>query len=281
MDIRKRKPSPETDAVTATPLSPACRQAGRRGERSRPVFTQSLYQWFISSLATILWFTPAMIICKFQPNLTLKFIRNWCRTQLKIFDIHLSVIDRNGGQYGSPPYLYLMLNQTSLIETIIIGYVIPTDFKLVTNIEWALLPFVGWLMWLRGSVVIIRQWPAQAKLGVERAARRMRRGDNFYMSIEGIRTKSSGLNPYKKGPAVLAITAQATIVPIIIHGAREILPHGEWRVNRGKVKAILCETVSTAGLSCENRGELVQRLRLIAEKELQGEGREGNGNRGG
>jgi 1-acyl-sn-glycerol-3-phosphate acyltransferase len=161
-----------------------------------------------------------------------------------------------------------MLNQTSLIETFTVHYVLPTSFKIFMNIEYALIPFVGWLPWLMGGVVIIRQWSKQARKGLEKAAQRIRNGNSFYMSIEGVRSPAAGLNPYKKGSAILAISAQTTIIPIVIYDARKILPYGEWRVKGGNVEIVLCQAIPTTGLKYEDRDELTRRLRSIAEIEL-------------
>ncbi len=217
---------------------------------------------------TALWLGPALLVCKVAPCLSERLLRGCATRQLRIFGVRVKVTDRNDGRYGSPPYLYVLLNQTSLIETFIIQHSLPTPFNVLTNIEYALLPFVGWIVWLSGGVVIVRQWARQARRGVEKAAERMRSGRNFYMSIEGIRTPTPGLNPYKKGAVVLAIKARATIVPIVIHGAREILPYGEWRVRPGEVEVILCPAVPTSDLIYEDRNDLVGRLRLVAESEL-------------
>src|SRR5437868_2642396 len=96
----------------------------------------------------------------------------------------------------------------------------------------------------------------------------MEENRSCYISIEGKRSFDGSLSDYKKGCAVLAISTAATIVPIIFHGAREVLPHGEWRVRPGKIQMILCEKISTVGLNYEDRNSLTSKLRTIAELEL-------------
>lgn len=240
------------------------RSKNDRVKKLTPEFLASLGRWSASALVTLLWLTPVMILARIARQISTKLLKGWCRIQLRIFGIEVKVTDRNRGQYHSPPYLYLILNQTSLSETFIINFILPTDFKVFMNIGFAFLPLIGWLYWILGGVVVIRQWPRQSRRAMEKAARLLRAGDSFYMSIEGRRSPDGKLSPYKKGPAILAISSQAKIVPIVIHGAREVLPFGEWRIRPGKVEAVLCDAIPTDRLILEDREELVNGLRRIA-----------------
>jgi 1-acyl-sn-glycerol-3-phosphate acyltransferase len=226
--------------------------------------------WLAASAVTVLWLAPAVLLAKISRKTSLKLVKQWCRIELKIFGIKVAVTDRNHGRYCSPPYLYVILNQTSLSETWIVNSLLPTDFKAFMNIEFALIPLIGWLLWALGGVVIVRQWPSQSRQGMDKAERLLRAGGNLYMSIEGKRSPDGRLQPYKKGPAVLAIASKATIVPIVIHGAREVWPFGEWRVKPGKLEVVFCETISADALGPKDRHELTDRLRSIAERELAG-----------
>ncbi|MBI2082447.1 MAG: hypothetical protein HYT76_02665 [Deltaproteobacteria bacterium] len=113
---------------------------------------RSLIHWILSSIATLLWLTPALLLCRLAPKKSERLLKKWAETQLKIFGIEVTVEDRNKGQYNSPPYLYLLLNQTSLSETLIVNHVISEECYVLMNFGYALLPFIGWLTWLRGGV---------------------------------------------------------------------------------------------------------------------------------
>jgi 1-acyl-sn-glycerol-3-phosphate acyltransferase len=66
--------------------------------------------------------------------------------------------------------------------------------------------------------VIIRHLPNQAKKKFKKAESFLRKGGLVYLSIEGKRSFDGSLSPYKKGPALLAIQANAKIFPVIILG---------------------------------------------------------------
>lgn len=52
-------------------------------------------------------------------------------------------------------------------------------------------------------------FPARAAL--DRAAIRVKNGENCFISIEGRRSTDGSLSPYKRGVAVLAISAQGSM----------------------------------------------------------------------
>jgi len=93
-------------------------------------------------------------------------------------------------------------------------------------------------------------------------------GGNLWISIEGRRSKDGSLSPYKKGPVILAMQAQAKIVPVLIHGTGNCLPRGKWRISPGKVTIRFLEVIPTENMQYEDRDKLVNILRTLAEKEL-------------
>ena len=58
------------------------------------------------------------------------------------------------------------------------------------------------------------------------AAKEVTAGKNVVVFPEGTRGHDYSLRPFKKGPFVLAIAAQAPVVPVLVYGAREVMPKG-------------------------------------------------------
>lgn len=86
---------------------------------------------------------------------------------------------------------------------------------------------------------------------------------------EGKRSKDGLLSAYKKGPVVLAIKAKARIIPIVVHGSKNCLPYGEWKIRPGKVIIKFLKEIPSAGLRYEDRNLVIDQLRELAEKEMQ------------
>ncbi|HEX6966286.1 MAG TPA: lysophospholipid acyltransferase family protein, partial [Gemmatimonadaceae bacterium] len=90
------------------------------------------------------------------------------------------------------------------------------------------------------------------------AAKQIEGGTSVVVYPEGTRGRSYALRPFKKGPFVLAIAAQVPIVPVIIHGTREIQGKGELGVHAGTAELTFLEPVPTTGMTYDDRDRLMQ-----------------------
>jgi 1-acyl-sn-glycerol-3-phosphate acyltransferase len=168
----------------------------------------------------------------------------WGRSLVRLYDVDVRLTDRNLGtphalNLANGPYLMVLLNQCSLLEapTFPSAHYFPSSFFM--NWEYCAIPFLGWNSWLTG-ISIDRANSNSAQAGADEAIRLMRDENvSFYMSIEGRRSEDGGLCPYKRGAAVMAISAGATIVPIISKNMRTLLPFGDWRVRPGQMEIIM------------------------------------------
>ena len=87
------------------------------------------------------------------------------------------------------------------------------------------------------------------------------------MSIEGRRSKNGSLSQFKKGPVVMAIRAQAKIVPVIINGTKEVLGYGNYRIQSGKVVVRLLKMIYTNEVKYEDRDVILNELVALSERE--------------
>lgn len=233
----------------------------------RPPFWPSATRWLASSVSSALHFMALLLVSPFSRPAAWNIFRHWGRTAFRIFHITVSVRDDNNGNPGPNPHLYVWLNQSSLVDPFALVQVLP-PFYSVGNIEYAVMPFVGWAIVPLRFVVIVRQWKQQAIAGIERASRRLASGETWLISAEGARTADGKLLPFKKGPVVMAIKAQATVIPVAIQGARAVMPAGEWRIRPGHIEVHLLRALPTSGLKYADRDVLFQDLRKVAEQEL-------------
>jgi 1-acyl-sn-glycerol-3-phosphate acyltransferase len=211
-------------------------------------------------------YLAAALVGLFTHDTGCRIFRAWNRFYLQLFDIDMTVEDMNppGSLHGC---VFVVLNQSSLLDTLITETVVPLPASGVTNIEYALVPFFGWICFVF-SWVIVRQWPWQAKRALQKISGYLQGGGNILISIEGRRSIDGTLSPYKKGPIVMALQAQARIVPVFLQGVKDCMPYGAWRVREGRVVVKFLETISTEGLEYEDRDTLLDYLRAIAQREL-------------
>ncbi|MDY7228346.1 lysophospholipid acyltransferase family protein [Hyalangium rubrum] len=229
----------------------------------------------VAALVTAGLMTVSSVAYPFSKQGAYHLRKVWGRALLRIFGVRLRVEDRNRGAYERPPYLFVLMNQTSLLEAISISAVAPVPMNAFLNIEFGLIPFLGWGVWLQGGVMVVRQWAAQAKRAAHKANQLLQRGNSFAISIEGRRSPTGALLPYKKGPVIMALTTGARIVPLYMVDARRLWPYGEWRVRPGELTAVLGTPVSLEGRALEERDIIVAELEALARAELSRQGYSG------
>ena len=186
---------------------------------------------------------------------------------LSIFGVSVRLELEEGLEEKPEGAVFPILNHVSLLDPILSPIVGHRPFRGVVNFEFTLMPFVGWLS-LFSSFVLFRQMPSQSRKTIERAVSFIKKGGNVCSTIEGVRSKDGTLSPFKKGPIVMAIKAQAPISPLVMYGSREVLPYGSAYIRPGKVLIKMLKPISTVGFDYEDRDQFVEYLEQVARMEL-------------
>src|SRR5205085_8876530 len=79
-----------------------------------------------------------------------------------------------------------------------------------------------------GFIPIDRRNKEAAMRSIEAGAASIRAGHSFLIFPEGTRSRTAELLPFKKGGFVMAIQAQAPVVPIAVQGGRDSMRKGSW-----------------------------------------------------
>ncbi len=148
-------------------------------------------------------------------------------------------------------------NHVSWYDIFAIASVLPR-YTFVAKAELRNIPIFGWGAEGAGVVFLARENRKSAFEAYETVARKIGDGLSVVVCPEGTRGESYGLRPFKKGPFVMAIAAGAPVVPIVVHGAREVMAKGSFRVRPGTVHVHLLEPVPTTGYDYEHRHDLIR-----------------------
>ena len=92
---------------------------------------------------------------------------------------------------------------------------------------------------------------------IEHGAQSIRQGNSFLIFPEGTRSRTSQLLPFKKGGFIMAIKAQAPIVPVAVQGGRDAMRRGSWIIRPVTVSVRVGEPIATIGYTLEQRNELI------------------------
>ena len=114
---------------------------------------------------------------------------------------------------------------------------------------------------LAGFVPLERNNRDQSLPAIERAADALRGGSSFMIFPEGTRSRTGALLPFKKGGFIMAIKAQAPVVPTAIVGARDAMHKGSFVIQPVTVTVKFSAPVETRGLSLDDRDRLSDEVR--------------------
>ncbi len=92
-------------------------------------------------------------------------------------------------------------------------------------------------------------------------AESIRAGNSFLIFPEGTRSPTDDLLPFKKGGFIMAIMAQAPIVPVAIQGGRAAMRKGSRVIQPVQVSIRLGAPIETAGVALENRDQIIAQVR--------------------
>src|SRR5688572_628909 len=126
-------------------------------------------------------------------------------------------------------------------------------YRFVAKAELFRIPLFGPAARRAGTIPIQRENRKAAFQAYDEAAREIRGGASVVVCPEGTRGESYSLRPFKKGPFVLAIAAEAPIVPVVLYGTREVQRKGSFVIRSGTVHVHFLEEIPTAGLTYDDR----------------------------
>lgn len=150
-----------------------------------------------------------------------------------------------------PPVLFLALHER---------------LHVLFKAELQKLPVLGRVMVKGGFVPVERDRREASMASIDRAAGSIREGNSFLIFPEGTRSRTSELLPFKKGGFIMAIKAQAPIVPVAVSGGRAAMQKGSWYVRPVMVSVKIGEPVETAGYTLDDRDALIEVVRQRIEE---------------
>ncbi len=130
------------------------------------------------------------------------------------------------------------------------------------------LPVLVWAFDAAGFVPIERANREQSLPAMDRAAQSLAAGNSFFVFPEGTRSRTGELLPFKKGGFLMAIAAQAPVVPVTVSGGRDAMRKGSLIIRPVTVTVDFGLPIATSGLTAEDRDVLIGRVRAAIEARL-------------
>jgi 1-acyl-sn-glycerol-3-phosphate acyltransferase len=152
-------------------------------------------------------------------------------------------------------------NHESNVDPPVLFQALHKRLHVLFKAELTKLPVLGKVMVAGGFVPVERDKREASMASIERAAESIRSGNSFLIFPEGTRSRTSEMLPFKKGGFIMAIKAQAPIVPVAVSGGRSAMQKGSWFVRPVMVDVKIGEPVETAGMRVDDRDDLIEIVR--------------------
>ena len=152
-------------------------------------------------------------------------------------------------------------NHQSNVDPPVLFQALHPRLHILYKAELRKIPVLGRVFEVGGFVAVQRENRDAAFASIEHAAESIRQGNTFLIFPEGTRSKTDELLPFKKGGLVMALRAQAPIVPVAVMGGRMAMQKGSAFVRPVKVTVRIGKPVETAGLTSGDRDALIEVVR--------------------
>ncbi|WP_419419525.1 lysophospholipid acyltransferase family protein [Legionella sp. D16C41] len=199
-------------------------------------------------------------------------INKWSTKLLNLIGVQYTVINPYNVAPKAGQATIIMCNHSSL-------YDIPLSFKAFPNHsirmlakkELSKVPIMGKGMTAAEFPFIDRKNRHQAIRDLAFTRQLMESGIVMWIAPEGTRSKTGKLASFKKGAFITAIEAKATIIPIGIRGAYNILPAKTMRFNLNqKAEIHIGKPIDAAKYTLENKDELITKVHQAIKELVEG-----------
>lgn len=195
-------------------------------------------QWVPFTARTISYGTISLALGPLTPerSASLWAMRKWCQSSARGLDI---AVEPSGLEHVPPPPFVYCSNHQSLLDVLVLGSVLPHDFKWAAKRSLLKIPFLGWHLKLAGHVPVERNSGARSAAEViHRFEAVLRQGKPLLVFPEGTRSEDGIVRPFKTGGFYAAVRAGVPVVPVALEGAHKLMKKHAIDVGDGTLRRV-------------------------------------------
>jgi len=195
--------------------------------------------------------------------------RRWLSGVCRLFFRLVAIPTHINGLDNVPEgHCVLVANHASHIDGLFLQAFLPPHFSYVIKGEMRDIPVVHFLLRRIGSRFVERFVTSESTRDARELLRASSSGESFTFFPEGTFIGSPGLGRFKPGAFATAIKGQVAVVPVVIRGARKILPARVWLPRHGTLSIDVLHPIrpsdpayqSSKSLAAEARRRMLQIL---------------------
>jgi len=201
-------------------------------------------------------------------------IRFWARTVLWIVGIKLESVNESTLQGRAPRVV--IVNHQSALELVWGAAIIPPGFLAIGKKEIIYVPVMNLIWWGLRLIRIDRSNHIKAVAALSGVAQEIARNKrSLFVAPEGTRSRNGEIGPFKKGAFRIALEAGASIHPVVVSGAYDLLPRGRFVPRKGTLRIRFLPPVSPQSSRSPDgsvSSEFIEKVRsdmIACEKELR------------
>jgi 1-acyl-sn-glycerol-3-phosphate acyltransferase len=173
----------------------------------------------------------------------------------------------------------VVANHASYLDGVVLMSTLPPRFAFVIKKEMDRVPLASLLLRRIGSAFVDRTNRHKGGMDTRKVLRRANEGESLVFFPEGTFSKQPGLLRFHTGAFATAVRAGCAVVPVVIHGTRQILPSHRVAPRPGSItvrmlavlQPVAGDTEAAAHLRDESRRLLLSHLGEPDLSDLGGE----------
>ena len=158
------------------------------------------------------------------------------------------------------PAIYCANHQSNIDPPLLFDVLHPM-MHVLYKAELNAIPLLARAFRIGGFIPVDRRNKEAALRSIDAGAESIRSGSSFLIFPEGTRSRTDQLLSFKKGGFIMAIQAQAPIVPVAVQGGRAAMRKGSAVVRPVRVSVRIGEPIPTEGLTVDDRDMVIDRVR--------------------
>ncbi len=212
-----------------------------------------------SALQAVFW----QLTSKQPRSWTNRLIMSWAKRLIRIAHIEYTVFNPNNVSPQDNQPTIVMCNHSSNYDIPLSFMIFPdASLRMLAKKELSKIPMLGTAMERLEFLFIDRKNRSQAVKDLAQIQKLMESGIVMWIAPEGTRSRSGHLLKFKKGGFITAINAKATIIPVGIRGAYNIMrPDSAILTLNPKAEIHVGTPIDASVFNLKNKEELVLQVR--------------------